>query len=229
MDALQLFVDYYTRKYRPKRDVVVPDSVPPQGGAAATIHSLASFIPLPYMNPANIMSLGGATTVKDAATSTPPVQASDDEPAITYEKPRPRTAFSSFVDHPDEFILFLEACLDGDGVGEEDKVDLYTTLFEMYLHKANGSQSEEREGWETKAKRLIESGDVCCHAHFWRSVTLDTDKLNRFRSIPPMSFCYRICRTFEVGPFSFARKKVSCLTSSDHTPRPMTRSEPSKH
>ena len=158
-DTLQLFSDYYTRKYRPKRDVVVPDSVqPPPGGAAATIHSLASYIPLPYMNPANLISLGNGSVSRDAVV--PVTLAIEEEPAIIYEKPKPRTAFSSFIDHPDEFINFLEVCLAADGVGEEDKVDIYTTLFEMYLFKGNDKQGQEREQWEAKAKGLIEPGDV---------------------------------------------------------------------
>ncbi|KAK5289119.1 Vacuolar protein sorting-associated protein 11, partial [Cryomyces antarcticus] len=42
----------------------------------------------------------------------------------------------------------------------EDKSDLYTTLFEMYLHTASGKTDADREVWETKAKRLIEGKDI---------------------------------------------------------------------
>jgi hypothetical protein len=80
----------------------------------------------------------------------------DTSPAPLYTPPRPRTAFSSFVDHPDEFILFLEACLEEEDLRERDKIDLYTTLFEMYLYKSNEKNSANREAWEAKAKRFIE-------------------------------------------------------------------------
>lgn len=82
-----------------------------------------------------------------------------------YAVPKPRTAFSSFVDHPVEFIEFLEKILhDGeasDRLGENDRVDIYTTLFEIYLQRANASKSKgEKREWEFKAKKIIESKEV---------------------------------------------------------------------
>lgn len=79
--------------------------------------------------------------------------------APKYTPPRPRTAFSSFIDHPDEFIVFLEACLKDDNVSEGDRTDLSTTLFEMYLHKSNEKKGDDqhREEWEQRAKALINS------------------------------------------------------------------------
>ncbi|KAF7588971.1 hypothetical protein BBP40_004973 [Aspergillus hancockii] len=60
-----------------------------------------------------------------------------------------------------EFITFLEALIDQDNLKQEDKVDLYTTLFEMYLDTAARKKSTtEKEEWETKAKRLIEGKDI---------------------------------------------------------------------
>jgi hypothetical protein len=43
---------------------------------------------------------------------------------------------------------------------EGDKTDLYTTLFEMYLDKANDKKGAETKQWEAKAKELIEGKDV---------------------------------------------------------------------
>ena len=78
-----------------------------------------------------------------------------------YTTPPPRTAFSSFIDHPDEFITFLEACLEEKDLRTTDKTDLYTTLFEMYLYKAKENKStHEREKWEAQAKKLIEGEHV---------------------------------------------------------------------
>ena len=227
-DTRQLFIDYYTRRYRPKRDVVVPDSAPPAGGAAATIHSLASFIPLPYMNPANLISLGGAGASKDSTVTSEPPQAAEDELAITYEKPKPRTAFSSFVDHPDEFIQFLEACLKADGVGEEDKVDLYTTLFEMYLHKASGRLGDERAEWESKAKRLIEAEEVRrpqTKSRDWCSCSHPS----RFQSTRRTSSSSRTYQTSGMGPSLLRKRRAFGSTSSVRIPRPTTLREPSRH
>ncbi|KAK4185817.1 vacuolar protein sorting-associated protein 11 [Podospora australis] len=161
-EATQLFIDYYTGKYRPRVDVPVTiDSAPvvTNGGfvtgAANAVQNLSNLLPLPYMNTTVVTSSQQATakpTVGDLSIKTETV-------AIQYTPPRPRTAFSSFIDHSDEFIIFLEACLKDDGLSQEDKTDIYTTLFEMYLHKSNEKKNDDqhREQWEAKAKSLIES------------------------------------------------------------------------
>lgn len=78
-----------------------------------------------------------------------------------YGVPKPRTAFSSFVDHPQEFITFLEALIKKTDLKEEDKIDLYTTLFEMYLDTASRKKDiGEKQEWEDKAKKLIQGKDV---------------------------------------------------------------------
>ncbi|KAK8094198.1 WD40 repeat-like protein [Apiospora hydei] len=168
-EATQIFIDYYTGSYKPRVHVVSPERPPsPSGGAlgglatgtANAVQNLTNLLPLPYMNSSNI--------------STPPSQgpirakAGDNERTIdpslieapAYETPAPRTAFSSFIDHPEEFIVFLEACLKEEYLKDTDKSDLYTTLFEMYLHKANQKKGEEREEWEAKAKNLISGRDM---------------------------------------------------------------------
>ena len=156
-DTRQLFIDYYTGQYRPKRDIIKPDTTVVQGSASSAIQSLASFLPLPYLNAGTATSSG---VPKDEPSQGAPKETQEDEQSIQYSVPKPRTAFSSFVDHPDDFIVFLEACSQGGKMEEEESVDLYTTLFEMYLHKANEKRGEEREMWEAKAKKLIEGGDV---------------------------------------------------------------------
>jgi vacuolar protein sorting-associated protein 11 len=164
-DTTNAFIAYYTGKYQPKKDIVLPQSPPPEEGqrASATnaVQNLANLLPLPYMNTATLAptppsQVNGKPTVSDGQVAQDPV----DYSAPIYTPPQPRSAFSSFVDHPDEFIVFLEACLKENGLKEEDKVDLYTTLFEMYLHKANERKGDEREVWEAKAKKLIEGKDV---------------------------------------------------------------------
>jgi vacuolar protein sorting-associated protein 11 len=148
-ETTKLFIDYYTGRYKPKRDEAPKVIQTPQNGASSAVQNLAALIPLPYM--------------KDA-TATPTTPASQAPQVIelpaTYTSPEPRTAFSSFVDHSAQFIVFLEACLNEEEVKQEDKVDLYTTLFEMYLHAANEKKGEEKQEWETKAKKLIEDEKV---------------------------------------------------------------------
>ncbi|ORY56078.1 vacuolar membrane protein [Pseudomassariella vexata] len=167
-DATQIFIDYYTGKYRPKIHMVKIDEVPSAAGGrfgelavgtVSAMQNLSNLLPLPYMNTSAIASpatQGNVQTVSDSEVLVDP-----DSPGESpkYNPPAPRTAFSSFIDHPDEFIVFLEACLKEESLNDTDKSDLYTTLFEMYLHKAS-KKSEQREEWEFKAKKLISGRDL---------------------------------------------------------------------
>ena len=156
-DATKMFIDYYTGQYRVKKDTVPPPEAPSTTGPSA-VSNLASFIPLPYMQATATPSpaTGGNQQFPQSDIDAAEIE----EPSADYEIPKPRTAFSSFVDHPDEFITFLEACLKRNGLDDKDQTDLYTTLFELYLETANEKGGLEKEQWETKAKQLIEGKDV---------------------------------------------------------------------
>jgi hypothetical protein len=160
-DTTTLFIEYYTGRYRPKQDAVATQNQTSEGGFAANaVQNLTNLLPLPYMNAAAIKSPPTKEDIKATSSEGLVVQDSAELPIPKYDPPRPRSAFSSFVDHPDEFIVFLEACLKEGGLQENDKVDMYTALFEMYLHKANERKGEDREIWEAKAKKLIEGRDI---------------------------------------------------------------------
>ncbi|KAI0181715.1 vacuolar protein sorting-associated protein 11 [Hypoxylon sp. FL1284] len=163
-DTTRLFIDYYTGKYKPKvhkirtEETQTVSSGGLAAGAAIAVQNLTSLLPLPYMNTSAVPTPTGQAlqaTVSDANAIIEP-----DTTDQKYTPPPPRTAFSSFIDHADEFIVFLEACLKDDQLKESDKTDIYTTLFEMYLHKASERKGIQREEWETKAKKLIEGREV---------------------------------------------------------------------
>lgn len=167
-DATRLFVDYYTGNYRPRvttvaiNEVNVPVSGGFAAGAASAVQNLSNLLPLPYMNTSSIASPGtpsnGRPVLSDAQNL---IVDNEDIPVPKYDPPAPRTAFSSFIDHPDEFIVFLEACLEEKNAKPGDQTDLYTTLFEMYLYKANEKKGQEqKEEWEAKAKKLIEGEHI---------------------------------------------------------------------
>ncbi|KAF3765414.1 vacuolar protein sorting-associated protein 11 [Cryphonectria parasitica EP155] len=164
-DAAQMFIDYYTGNYRPRiRRIATNDSVTPSSvgggfaaGAASAVQNLSNLLPLPYMNNSAVASPPTQGNLPATVSEGSVLIDTDDAPPPKYTPPPPRTAFSSFIDHPDEFIVFLEACLQEDSISDADKTDLYTTLFEMYLHKFTDTKSETgREEWEQKAKKLIE-------------------------------------------------------------------------
>lgn len=149
----ELFIKYYKGQYTPRTEVEVP-SVEPQAQPSSTLQSLAAFLPLPLMN-------ASAGPKPEEVEAVPPQEDKSTEPPIAYQVPKPRTAFSVFVGHPDEFISFLEALIQQENLKEDEKVDLYTTLFEMYLDTASRKKDvTEKEKWEDKAKKLIEGKDV---------------------------------------------------------------------
>ena len=160
-NATQIFIDYYTGEYRTKRDTPLPSVQVSQGyGAANAVSNLTSFIPLPYRQAS--FSPSPATTGDQPLSLNESDAAGADSAQVPpeYDIPKPRTAFSSFVDHPSNFISFLEACLGHKDIENDNKVDLYTTLFEMYLEKASTRKGQEKEFWEAKAKALIDGNDV---------------------------------------------------------------------
>ncbi|KAF2463351.1 vacuolar protein sorting-associated protein 11 [Lindgomyces ingoldianus] len=164
-DTTQIFIDYYTGTFRPKKDAIVIPNAPVSSGmgisiASNAVQNLAALLPLPYMNVSNVQSPPSAGEQKTTLSQAQIVETSIDEPPPEYKAPKPRTAFSAFVDHPQEFIVFLEACIKSENLREDDKVDLYTTLFEMYLHTASSKKDSERQEWENKAKKLVEGKNI---------------------------------------------------------------------
>ncbi|UPX11010.1 Vacuolar protein sorting-associated protein 11 [Ascochyta rabiei] len=166
-DTTQLFIDYYTAVFQPKKDAIVIPTAPSSGGgmgmglgvASSAVQNLAALLPLPYMN-TNALASPPTGEQKSTMSQAQIIEQTSDEPAPEYKVPKPRTAFSAFVDHPQEFIVFLEACINSDNLREDDKVDLYTTLFEMYLHSASSKKDGERQAWENKARKLVEKKDI---------------------------------------------------------------------
>ncbi|KAF2869673.1 hypothetical protein BDV95DRAFT_497220 [Massariosphaeria phaeospora] len=167
-DTTQLFIDYYTGTFRPKKDAIVIPNAPVSSGmgmgmglgvASNAVQNLAALLPLPYMNVNAVASTPNGEQ-KSTLSQAQIIETSVDEPAPEYKIPKPRTAFSAFVDHAQEFVVFLEACIKSENLREDDKVDLYTTLFEMYLHTASSKKDGDRQEWETKAKKLIEGKNI---------------------------------------------------------------------
>lgn len=190
-----LFIEYYTGGYVPRSQQSVESVITNgtthnhqhQGfqsyipGIPTNVTNMANMANIANMgNIANLNLLNQLPYVGGTSTTTSPVptkgsasqpQAAAEETTIPldlpkkYRVPKPRTAFSSFVDHPVEFVDFLEKILEAGEKSErlnvKDKTDIYTTLFEMYLQRANAvEEKEERESWEAKAKKIIEAKEV---------------------------------------------------------------------
>ncbi|KAJ5560882.1 Zinc finger RING-type [Penicillium sp. DV-2018c] len=149
----ELFKVYYSGQYRPRTEVEQPAE--PSTQTSSTVQSLAALLPLRYMNV-------GTSTQPQVQPAEPDTNEDDDKDSPPqYNIPKPRTAFSAFVDHPKEFIDFLETLAQQPDLKKDAKIDLFTTLFEMYLDTAKGTKdASERQEWETKAKKLIEGKDI---------------------------------------------------------------------
>jgi len=156
-ETTKIFIDFYTGKYKPKEDLVVAEDGQSQSKSGA-FKSLSALLPLPYMNRAAIASPGSATkqnaTVADATVN----EDAESSPS-TYSVPKPRTAFSSFIAHPTEFITFLETLIAQNNLSPLDRADLSTALFEMYLESANSPTTSlsDKQKLQEKAKALITS------------------------------------------------------------------------
>ncbi|KAF4556432.1 hypothetical protein D9617_1g083100 [Elsinoe fawcettii] len=168
LEETQFLIDYFTGIYRPKKDAIVEQETPvAQPGyasrATTAVQNLASLIPLPYMNTDTMRSSTNEEGEK-TIISQQVIETTAEGEFIEYKVPKPRKAFACFVDHPDQFIQFLEACVASEGVSDPDKADLYDTLFEMYL--ATGKQTGGGEGsqWISKAKALVEHKDIPTNA-----------------------------------------------------------------
>lgn len=149
----ELFKAYYTGQYRPRTVVEPPPE--PQAQPTSTVQSLAGLLPLRYVTG------GSGTSAQPPAPEAAIAEETPAEEAPKYEIPKPRTAFSAFVDHPQEFIDFLEILVQQPDLVEDAKIDLFTTLFEMYLDTAKGKKdAASKQEWENKAKKLIEGKDV---------------------------------------------------------------------
>ncbi|KAL8943030.1 MAG: hypothetical protein Q9216_001318 [Gyalolechia sp. 2 TL-2023] len=163
-ETTQLFIEYYTGKFQPRKDAPLPTTPAPAGGAASAVQNLASFIPLPYRQATNVPTPTTTDNQQIALSNNEAGAAPDADALQEYDIPKPRTAFSSFVDHPYQFITFLEACLKGGNIDEKDKVDLHTTLFEVYLEIAASKTGPQKRDWEAKAKALIDGKDISMDA-----------------------------------------------------------------
>ncbi|OQO09495.1 hypothetical protein B0A48_04897 [Cryoendolithus antarcticus] len=161
IEATQIFIDYFTGTFRPKKDTVIIQETPTdqeRGGgfvttATSAVQNLAALIPLPYMNSSSVHSPSDGETQKQAQI----IETTMPGEFVEYEVPKPRVAFSAFIDHPDAFITFLEALLASEDLQSSHESELTATLFELYLHKASATRNEEKTEYERRARALIES------------------------------------------------------------------------
>lgn len=165
-----LLIDVFTGKYKPgQREPTLTDANNDQSSSAMPLlQSYTAFV--------NYMS-----NLKPSSSSHVENHNADTQSVITvqesYQPPRPRIIFPSFVNRPNEFVIFLEACAESYDFFEgntKDKNDVLITLFELYL--TIGSASAQPEEWHTKALSLVKNNELDSNSILLISNVFDFDQ-----------------------------------------------------
>jgi vacuolar protein sorting-associated protein 11 len=155
-ETSRLFIDYYTGRYEPKQDVPAVEDVQAQSGGGASQY-LSALWQVPFMSR---QGTSDSTKVQSPPDANGADVVEEATPEPTYTPPRPRTAFSAFIDSPTKFIIFLEALMQQPNLPPADRSDLATTLFEMYLDASRDTRdAAQKSTLEAKATKLI-VGDI---------------------------------------------------------------------
>jgi len=184
-ETTDLFITYYTGKYvpaKPDAEGLKPASPPPSisvalssfRDAARDAADISKYVQyLPYMADKPKSTTATTTSPPSSHHNIPPITsyaapkpttaaaAPTTDPSLqmpTYQPPRPRAAFSIFVDFPGCFVRFLETMMEDEGFARRegrDVDDICTTLFEAYLRNSRSGKVEERSMWEQKATSLL--------------------------------------------------------------------------
>ncbi|KAK6495487.1 hypothetical protein TWF481_003503 [Arthrobotrys musiformis] len=144
-ETTSLFIEFYTGIYAPREEAPVEETPVPQSNTGG-LQGYAAFLQLPYLS--NPLSVSAPPNLE------PEVRR--DQKSVSYKVPAPQTAFSLFVDHPFEFVRFLEALL-STAKTDDDLPEVRSTLFEVYLHHASQDVSEADGTWSTKARSMLKS------------------------------------------------------------------------
>lgn len=147
-----ILIDVFTGKYKPKEyrddniEPVTPDETT-TSDLKKVFYSYTTFFN--YMNKTVNPLLSEEHTLD--AINTP-----------TYHPPKPSIVFSSFLSKPFEFVVFLEACLDSyqryEGFNN-DKQDILTTLYDLYLNLSNTDIEERRHDWKSRARKILKQSN----------------------------------------------------------------------
>lgn len=139
IETTELLINVFTGKYIPQ-EIVENDN---ESQEYSTLNPLTSYH-------AFVNFISGFKTENE------PESKISSEP--TYLPPRPSLIFPSFIEHTNEFVIFLEACIetfDKYQGNPNDKKELIMTLLEMYL-KLSKSVSDSQH-WLKNAEKLIEA------------------------------------------------------------------------
>lgn len=153
IETTELLIDVFTGRYKANLSHLLfetPKVIQGNGhdrakeASEANVSSYSAF--LSYL----------AGPLKQDAEDEPESQHSETE-SPTYLPPRPSLVFPCFINHPKEFIVFLEACLESFEKYQGDnsqKSDVLMTLLELYL-SMSVEDTDASETWISKASSIL--------------------------------------------------------------------------
>lgn len=150
IDTTEILINVFTGSYVPKEanepKVVEEDATLPLSFPSIPMNSYKNF--LAYLS-GNEEDASGSSPVHKTLSHV--------ENGPTYLPPRPNLIFPSFINNPNEFVIFLEACIetfDKYQGNPQDKQELLMTLFEMYLSLSK-AEPTNTSLWTERASSLL--------------------------------------------------------------------------
>ncbi|AAS50759.2 ABL012Cp [Eremothecium gossypii ATCC 10895] len=143
-DTNALLIDVFTGRYQrsTKCEVNIREKKQTISRNNPVFHSYKAFVTYMYS------TAGGVPNSEDIQ-----------EP--TYHPPKPSLVFTSFIDRPFQFVVFLEACLESYNKFQgflRDKQEILTTLYDIYLSLA-ATDEAHNEDWRTKATAVYKESE----------------------------------------------------------------------
>ncbi|KAI5970309.1 VPS11 [Candida margitis] len=156
IETTELLINVFTGKYQPVESRQAPSTTAPDGKLEEDENAGEGAIELTnYKAFLNYLTLRGNDDQDNGATEEAQQQSPlNKEP--TYLPPKPNLIYSSFTNHPHEFVIFLEACIEAFDRYQGnlmDKKEVLITLLEMYLSLS--SKTGEAD-WLDKAQSIID-------------------------------------------------------------------------
>lgn len=156
-ETTQLLIDVFTGKYTPKSRDLEIDNNTKENNKSTSYPLITSYKQFVLFMRSKEIEDDKVNQIGNDENSDNADEYGINKMQPTYQPPKPRIIFSSFINHNYEFVIFLEACIESYDTFSgnlQDKKDLMNTLYEMYLTLSSEDLNNKHE-WESKAKKLL--------------------------------------------------------------------------
>ena len=162
-DTNLLLIEIFTGNYKPKnnKNDETVSLTRRESDLKKIFYSYKTF--LSYMNSGNTYTLPEIKSDNQFDKTTDGALSDRKVSDATYHPPKPSLIFSSFIDKPFQFVVFLEACLETYEQYEGFKQDLQeilVTLYDLYYYLSKTDEDTRRDDWRRKAENILKKSDV---------------------------------------------------------------------